>query len=79
MQEKHKITYPFAYGLNAIDIASRYGAFYDKNKEFLHATGFILTPKGTVCNAVYATGSTGRYFAADTLKHIEVMMKKFNA
>ena len=78
MHEKHNITFPFGYGLNAIDIATRYGAFYDKDKEFLHSTTFIITPKGTVLNAVYATGSTGRYFAMDTLKHIEVQKKKLN-
>jgi len=78
MYEKHSITYPFGYGINAIDIATRYGAFYDKDKEFLHPTQFIIKPDGTILNAVYATGSTGRYFAMDTLKHIEVLRKKLN-
>ena len=78
MREKHNITFPFGYGLDVIDIATRFGAFYDKDKKFLHATTFIIKPDGNILNAVYATGSTGRYFAMDTLKHIEVLRKKYN-
>ncbi len=65
------LSFPVGYGLDVEEIATRYGAFYDDERKFLHATGFLLRPDGSVCNAVYSTGSVGRLTAADSLRLVD--------
>ena len=62
-----KVTYPLAFGLDVEEIAEKTGAYFEPKKKFLHATGFILKPDGTVAHAVYSTGPIGRYTASDAL------------
>lgn len=69
--EKLGITYPVAYGMNAKAFSDLTGAFYDKEKEFLHATGFIIRPNNTIEVAVYSTAMVGRFVAQDVLNVIK--------
>ena len=71
MVERNKLTFPVAYGMDAKKFAGMTGAFYDEKKLFLHATGFIIKPDGTIEGAVYSTGPIGRLVAADTLLLID--------
>ena len=71
-----KLTYTLAYGLSAEEVSRVTGAFYEPQKRFLHATGFILKPDGTVAAAVYSTGAVGRYTAADALDVTTSLAKK---
>ena len=73
MIERRKLTFPLAYGMDARRFADMTGAFYDDKKLFLHATGFIIRPDGTVEGAVYSTGPIGRLVAADTLMLIDYL------
>lgn len=73
--ERHKLTFPVAYGLSARDFSERTGAFFDEQKGHLHATGFLIAPDGTVATAVYSTGAIGRLTAADTLAMIDHLAK----
>lgn len=73
MVERHKLTFPLAYGMDAKGFANMTGAFYDEKKLFLHATGFIIRPDGTIEGAVYSTGPIGRLVAADTLMLIDYL------
>jgi len=75
MAEQHKLLYPLGYGVDAKDFARATGAFFDDKKGFLHATGFIIRPNGTVENAVYSTGPIGRFVAAESLGLIGYRMK----
>ena len=75
MIERRKITYPMAWGVNGRDFAATTGAFFDEAKGFLHATGFILRPDGTIDDAVYSTGPIGRLTAGDALTLIDHRMK----
>ncbi len=70
------LSFPVGFGLDAEEIARRYGAFYEAEKKFLHATGFVIKPDGTVCNAVYSTGSIGRLTAADSLRLVDHFRKQ---
>ena len=63
--EKSGVTYPIAYGLNAEEISGCTGAFYDTEKKFLHATGFLIRPDNRVEVACYSTGPVGRFVARD--------------
>jgi peroxiredoxin len=68
--------FPVGYGLDALEIAARCGAFYDAEKKFLHATGFLLRPDGSVCIAAYSTGPIGRMTPADSLRLIKYYQKQ---
>ena len=73
---EHGLSFAIGYGLDAQEIANRYGAFFDGNKKFLHATGFLIKPDGSVSNAVYSTGPIGRLTAADSLRLIDYYKKQ---
>ncbi len=63
--------FPVAFGLNAVELSSATGAFYEGTKNYLHATAFIIKPDGVVSNATYSTGSIGRLTAVDALRLID--------
>ena len=65
--EKSGVTFPVAYGMNAEEISRATGAFYDQEKKFLHAAGFIIRPDNTIEVACYSTGPVGRFVAQDVL------------
>ena len=73
---RHKLTFPLAYGVNAKEVSSLTGAFYDAEKGYLHATGFLIQPDGRVAVAVYSTGGIGRFMAADCLGMIDHLSKR---
>jgi peroxiredoxin len=73
--ERRKLSFPVAYGLDAREFARLTGAFFDEAKGYLHATGFLLRPDGTIDDAVYGTGPIGRLVAADTLFMIDHRVK----
>ena len=73
---RHKLTFPLAYGVNAKEVSSLTGAFYDAEKGYLHATGSLIQPDGRVAVAVYSTGAIGRFMAADCLGMIDHLSKK---
>lgn len=75
-QERQSITFPLAYGVNGPNFAAQTGAFYDADKGFLHASGFLLQPDGRLAAAVYSTGAIGRYTPAEVLGMIDYMLKK---
>lgn len=70
--EKIGVTYGVGYGLNAEEISRATGAFYEKERKFLQATGFVLRPDMTVAVASYSTGQIGRLAARDALNLIKV-------
>lgn len=71
-----KLSYPVACRLSAPEISALTGAFYDAEKNFVHATGFTLNPDCTVAGAVYSTGAIGRYTAADALDLVTALSNK---
>lgn len=74
--EELRLSYSVGYGLTAEEVSAATGAFYDADKKYLHATGFILKPDGMVAGAVYSTGPIGRYTAADVLALVTALSKK---
>lgn len=70
------LDFPVGYGLEAEAISRLTGAFYEGEKKFLHATGFIFDRKGTIRVAVYSTGPIGRLTAEDCLELIEYLQKQ---
>lgn len=59
------------HSVDAIEVASSTGAYIQKgDRTFMHATGFLLNPKGEVVNSVYSSGPIGRFTADDILKKV---------
>jgi peroxiredoxin len=74
--DRHKLSFPVAYGVDARAFSRATGALYDAGKGFLHATGFILDPEGKVANAVYSSGPIGRLTPQDCLTYIAYLTSK---
>ena len=68
--ETEKLIYPVGYGMDVRQVSAATGAFFEEEKDYLHATGFLIKPDGLVANAVYSTGSIGRLRAEDSLRVI---------
>ncbi len=65
--ERLGITFPVAYGMDAEEVSRVTGAYYDRERKIIHATGFLIRPEGTVEVACYSTGPVGRLVARDVL------------
>jgi peroxiredoxin len=74
--ERYKISFTVGYGLNAKEISQKLGAFYDRDKGYVHATGFIITPEGKVINGVYSNRSVGRLVAKDCVGLIDHLIEQ---
>jgi len=74
--EKNGVTYPVAYGMNAEDVSKLTGAYYDKDRKHLHATGFLVRPDNTIEVACYSTGPIGRFVAQDVLDLVKFYKSK---
>ena len=74
--EKSGATYPVAYGLDAVEISRITGAFYDSDKKFLNATGFLIRPDNTIDVACYSSGPVGRFVPKDLLGLVKYYNKK---
>jgi len=69
--EKLGLTYPVAHGVDAKEISAMTGAFYEPEKKFLHATGFVIRPNRTVEVACYSSGPIGRLEAQHALNLVK--------
>ncbi len=69
--EKTGATFPIAFGMDALAVSRVTGAFYDNDRKYIHATGFIVRPDKTIEVAVYSTGTVGRFVAQDVLNLIK--------
>jgi peroxiredoxin len=65
--EKLKVTFPVGYGLDPEKVSGITGAYYEKERKFLHATNFLIRPDKTVEVACYSSGPIGRFVPKDVL------------
>ena len=64
------------YELPMVETAKRFGAFYEKRRGILHATGFLVRPSGKVAMASYSSGAIGRLEPADVVKLVRAEKAK---
>lgn len=64
------ISYPLACGLDFENLSGATGAFYEKERKFLHPLNVVLRPDKTVAVAAYSNGAIGRFGAQETLRLI---------
>lgn len=74
--ERLKLRMPLAYGLDAREFSLQTGAFFSDEKQFVHATGFVLGRDGAVVEALYSTSGVGRLHAGETLGLLDYLTKK---
>jgi hypothetical protein len=67
MKEEAKLTFKIGWGLNAQEASAKTGAYFDDKKNYIHATGFVISPEGKIIVASYSTGAIGRLTASDAL------------
>jgi len=73
--ERHTLTHPVLYGLDARPMAATIGTYINEEPLYIHATGFILRPDGSIALAVYSSGAIGRLVADDTVGLIQHYQK----
>ena len=74
--ERIGLTYPVAFGMDAETISRVTGAYYDKNKKFIHAAGFLIRPDNTLEVVCYSSGPIGRFVAQDVLRLVRFYKSK---
>ena len=77
--EKLGITFPVAWGMDALEISRLTGAFYEKEKAYIQPANFLVRPDKTIEVASYSTGPLGRFVAGnvlDLVKYYKSLKKK---
>ena len=74
--ERLGLQMPLVYGLDAREFSTRTGAFFSEEKNYLHATGFVVRRDGLVVEALYSTSGVGRLSAGETLGLLAYLAKK---
>jgi len=74
--KEQQLTFPVAYDLDAKEVSAATGAFYDEDKGFIHASGYLLNRQGTIIVASYSTGAIGRLTPQDCITLITYLQSK---
>lgn len=65
--EKLGLTFPTAWGMDAVEISRLTGAFYEEEKGYIQPANFLVRPDKTIEVASYSTGPLGRFVAGNVL------------
>ena len=65
--KKLELTFPVAWGMDALEISRLTGAFYEKEKAYIQPANFLVRPDRTIEVASYSTGPVGRFVATNVL------------
>ena len=77
LKEGLHVGFPMYANVDAAAVSAATGAhMHAGNKTYLHATGFLINPEGTIINAVYSTGPIGRFTASEILRKVRFEMDK---
>ncbi len=73
--ERQRLSFPVLYGLDAHEVAEKFGASINEDPLYIQATGFVLQPDGKIAVAVYSTGAIGRLVATDTIGFLKYLQQ----
>ncbi len=76
MVDKLGITYSVGYGMIAEEISRITGAYYEKEKKYLHATDFLLRPEKTILVACYSTGANRTFRGKRCVEACKVLQNR---
>ncbi len=71
MVTRHELTYPVLHGLDARETMATIGGYVNEEPLYLHPSGFVLRPDGTIVMLVQSSGAIGRLVANDTIGLIQ--------
>ena len=57
MVDRHQLSFPVLYGLDAADTMATIGGYINQEPLYLHPSGFILRPDGTIVMLVQSSGA----------------------
>ena len=75
MVDRHELTYPVLHRLDARETMATIGGYINEEPLYLHPSGFILRPNGTIVLLVQSSGAIGRLVANDTIGLIQHYQK----
>ena len=67
MVDNNELTFPVLYDLDGIKTLETIGGYINEKPPYLHPSGFILRPDGTIVQLVQSSGPIGRLVASDTI------------
>ena len=76
MVDEHELAYPVLHGLDARETMATIGGYTNDEPSYLHPSGFVLRPDGTIVMLVQSSGAIGRLVAADTIGLIRHYQKQ---
>ncbi len=74
--DKHHLTFPVGYGLDAEVTATTLGGYWDSGRGALESTNFLLTADGLIEVAVYSSKVLGRLVVDDVLGYVDHLKKR---
>ena len=75
MVARHKIGFPFVYGLDVRKEAEKIGSYFDSEHGYFQPANFILRD-GKVVQATYSSGPLGRFQAEHVLMLVDHYRKQ---
>ena len=63
--------FPVGWGLDLDEAGATLGAYIERRRGILHATGFLLKPGATIGVAVYSSGPVGRLWPGDVTRLVD--------
>jgi len=74
--QKLGLGFPVAWGLDAEETSRLTGAYYDADRRFLHAAGFLLLADGRLETASISSGAIGRLSPREVLLWVRHLKKQ---
>jgi peroxiredoxin len=76
--DKLGLTFPVAYGMDAKKTSRLIGAYYNRERDYIHRTNFLISPDNSIREASYNTGPLGRLTAQDVLELVTFYKSRKN-
>ncbi len=64
------LSFPMGFGADADQVVATLGAAVNAEPHYVQPTDFILTPDGSVVNAMYSTNAMGRITAGEVIRMV---------
>lgn len=62
---KNRLAFPVGHNADVATVVAATGAYTNESPHYLQTTGFVLTPDGSIINAVYSSAAIGRLVPDD--------------
>ncbi len=73
---QHRLSFPVGHGADPDHVAGLIGAYVNDHPRYLQPTSFILSPDGSVLNALYSSNAMGRLTSAEVARLVNFVKSK---